>query len=212
MRALLEALFKARQKLWRDQELSLGELARKGLRYAQETLTAPLYLAQVNVVGKGVRTLGRPHIENGGRITVGSFTLLRSVNVPVELVVGKGGLLEIGEEVRLNYGVSINCSGSVRIGHRVRIGPYATLIDTEPNEPFDPQKGPPARPIVIEDDVWIGAKASILPGVTIGRASIVGTASVVTVDVPPYSMVLGVPARLVRKLDPSRFVSAAQVA
>jgi maltose O-acetyltransferase len=59
-----------------------------------------------------------------------------------------------------------------------------------------------AAPIVIEDDVWIGAKSTILKGVRIGRGAVVAAASVVTSDVPPFTLVAGNPARVVRKLDP----------
>jgi galactoside O-acetyltransferase len=61
--------------------------------------------------------------------------------------------------------------------------------------------------VVLEPDVWVGAKASILPGVTIGRGSVVGTGAVVTRDVPPFCVVSGVPARVQRELDPTRFRS-----
>jgi acetyltransferase-like isoleucine patch superfamily enzyme len=56
-----------------------------------------------------------------------------------------------------------------------------------------------SAPIIIEDDVWVGFQAIILPGVTIGRSSIVGAGAVVTRDVEPHSIVGGVPARLLRK-------------
>ena len=185
-------------------------LARKGFRYAREVLLAPLYLRAVDELGSSVRTNGRPRIENFGRMTIGSGTLLRSVNVPVELATGVGGVLEIGENVRLNYGVSIGAMRSIRIGNRVRIGPYVMLIDTEFHDVYDREKMPPPRPIVIEDDVWIAAKASVMPGVTIGRGSIVGTSSVVTADVPPFSVVAGIPARVLRALDPGRFVQTSR--
>ncbi len=54
------------------------------------------------------------------------------------------------------------------------------------------------KPVVIEDDVWIGSRVTILPGVTIGRGSVVGAAAVVTKDVPPYSVVAGNPAKVVK--------------
>jgi acetyltransferase-like isoleucine patch superfamily enzyme len=60
--------------------------------------------------------------------------------------------------------------------------------------------------VVIEDAVWITAKATILPGVHIGRGSVVGTSAVVVHDVPPFTVVAGIPARPVRELDPSRFI------
>jgi acetyltransferase-like isoleucine patch superfamily enzyme len=107
--------------------------------------------------------------------------------------------------VRLNYGVSIGAMGSVRIGDRTRIGPYVMIIDTEFHDVYDRDRMPEPRPVVIEEDVWIGAKASIMPGVTIGRGAVVGVSSVVSTNVQPHAVVVGIPAREVKKLDPSRF-------
>jgi acetyltransferase-like isoleucine patch superfamily enzyme len=56
------------------------------------------------------------------------------------------------------------------------------------------------KPVVISDDVWIGANATITPGVTIGRHSVVAAGSVVTHDVPPYTIVAGVPARIIKTI------------
>ncbi|MBI4818115.1 MAG: hypothetical protein HY791_17770 [Deltaproteobacteria bacterium] len=79
------------------------------------------------------------------------------------------------------------------------------VIDCEFHELYRRNQRPPARPVTIEDDVWIGAKASILPGVTIGRGAVIGVSAVVAHDVPPFTIVAGVPARHVRKLDPTLF-------
>src|SRR5262249_4581872 len=102
-----ELLQQVRARIERDRKLGWSELIRKGLRFARETASAPLYLRGVTTRGAGVRTLGRPRVENLGRMHIGEGTLLRSVNVPVELATGPDGLLEIGREVRLNYGVSV---------------------------------------------------------------------------------------------------------
>ena len=204
---MIESLRRAREKLLRDRHLPWRLLAARSLRYGIELLTARFYLRAVTERGRGLRTLGRPRIENQGTMRIGSGTLLRSVLVPVELCTGIGGTLQIGEEVRLNYGVSVGAIGRVEIGNRVRIGPYAMVIDTEYHDAYDRERMPEPRPIVIEDDVWIGAKASIMPGVRIGRGSIVGVSSVVTTDVPPFTVVVGIPARAVRKLDPALFAA-----
>ena len=76
------------------------------------------------------------------------------------------------------------------------------LMDTgfhhvDPDRRLDP---PTAQPIVIEDNVWIGARSVVLPGVTIGHDSVVGIGSVVTRDVAPRTVVVGVPAKVVRHL------------
>ncbi len=205
---MLSHLERLKSKLDRDRHagLSLGRIAQKSVRYAAELMAAPVYLRDVDKVGQGVRTLGRPRIENFGRMEIGDGTLLRSVNVPVELAAADGAELLIGRDVRLNYGVSIGVVRSVRIGDRVRVGPYVMIIDSEFHDLYDRDKRALPRPVVIDDDVWIGAKASVLPGVRIGKGSVVGTAAVVTSDVPAFTIVAGVPAREVKKLDPARFV------
>jgi acetyltransferase-like isoleucine patch superfamily enzyme len=203
---MFETLGKARQKLERDRDEPWTALAGKAMRYLRELITAPLYLRTLTERGKGVRTLGRPRIENRGTMRIGSGTVLRSVNVPVELCTGPGAVLDIGKDVRINYGVSVGARGRIEIGDRVRVGPYAMIIDTEFHDLYDREKMPAPRPIVIEDDVWIGAKASVMPGVRIGTGSVVGVSSVVYADVPPFTVVAGVPARAVKKLDPTLLV------
>lgn len=88
------------------------------------------------------------------------------------------------------------------IGDRVAIGPKVTLVTfSNPNfskirEYVKTEKGK----IVIKDDVWIGAGAVILPNITIGEGAVIGANAVVTKDVEPYTIVAGVPARVIRKL------------
>ena len=188
---MLKTLQDARRKLARDKNLSLRRLAQKSVRYILEVAAAPLYLSSVNTVGKGVRTLGKPHIDNQGTMHIGNGTLLRSVNVPVELCTEEGAELHIGRGVRLNYGTSVGCTKSISIGDRVRVGPYVMIVDTDFHDAYNRAKRPASRPVVIEDDVWIGAKASIMPGVRIGRGAIVGTGAVVTRDVPAFAVVAG---------------------
>jgi acetyltransferase-like isoleucine patch superfamily enzyme len=204
---MLKLIQTARRKLQRDKGLSLRRLAHKSARYAWEMASAALYLSGVNSVGPGVRTLGKPRIDNQGTMHIGSGTLLRSVNVPVELCTEEGAELVIGRGVRLNYGISVGSTKSIRIGDRVRIGPYTMIVDTDFHDAYNRAKRPESRPVVIEDDVWIGAKASILPGVRIGRGAIVGTGAVVNKDVPPFAVVAGVPAKIIKQLDPSKFVA-----
>ena len=175
---------------------------RKGLTYAQSLATAPLYLHAVTQRGERTRTIGRPRIQNDGTLILGNDVILRSVNVPVELCTEDGASLTIGDGCSINYGVSIGATSNIVIGSRVRIGPYAMIIDCEFHDVHQRERRPPSKPVVIEDDVWIGAKASVMPGVRIGRGSIVGTGVVVTQDVEPYTVVAGVPAKVVRKIEP----------
>jgi acetyltransferase-like isoleucine patch superfamily enzyme len=196
----------AMAKVRRDRRLGWRVVLGRGSRYLAELSTARLRLRAVDEIGPHARTLGRPRIQNLGRMTIGGHALLRSVNVPVELATGPTGELRIGEGVRVNYGTSIAAEQAVSIGDRVRIGPHAMIVDTDFHDPYQRSVRPTPIPVVIEDDVWIGAKASVLKGVCIGRGAIVGVGAVVTRDVEPFAIVAGVPARLVGRLDPDRFI------
>ena len=97
-----------------------------------------------------------------------------------------------GERVFINQGCFFLDFGGITIGDRVLVGPRVTLTTAghpvQPDERFDFITH---APIVIEDDVWIGAAATITPGVTIGRGSVIGAGTVVATDVPPMTVVTG---------------------
>lgn len=201
---LIETL---RVKARRDRSVPAMVRVRKGLRYLAELATARWHLRAADAVGPHARTLGKPRIENFGRLEIGAHVLVRSVNVPVELCTGHRGRLRIGDGVRINYGTSIAAESEVAIGNHCRIGPYVMIVDTDFHDPHDRSVRPPARAVTIEDDVWIGAKASVLKGVRIGRGAIIGVGAVVNRDVAAFDIVAGVPARTVGSIDPERFVS-----
>lgn len=125
----------------------------------------------------------------------------------VGLNVESGAWFGTGRQVSIGSrsGIGIRCAlhGDVTIGDDVMMGPE-TLVYTsnhdfsEVDVPMIQQGRTTAAPVVIEDDVWIGARVIILPGVRIGTGSVVGAGSVVTRDVPPRSVVVGNPARVVR--------------
>lgn len=133
-------------------------------------------------------------ISDGPDVRIGSLTkILRGG----ELL----GPIDIGSRVYINRDVYIR--PNTTIGDRVNIGPFVRLI-TDTHE-----IGPPARragpgrfdPITIGDGVWIGAAVTVLGGVTIGAGAVVAAGAVVTADVPPNTIVGGVPARVIRSLD-----------
>lgn len=112
------------------------------------------------------------------------------------------GDVTIGDHTR----VGIHCTviGPVCIGNHVNLaqGIIVTALNhnfADSNRKIDEQ-GISTKPVVIGDDVWIGANAVILPGVTIGRHVVVAAGAVVTKDVPDYSLVAGVPAKEIKKL------------
>ena len=115
--------------------------------------------------------------------------------------------ISVGDDVNFGYRPILMAARSkIRVGNKVIFGPEVILVGGGHNTAevgrfmFDVTEKQPGddRGVTIEDDVWIGARAVILRGVTIGRGSIVGAGSVVTMSVPPYSIIGGVPARVVR--------------
>ncbi len=132
------------------------------------------------------------------------------------LVFRHGGSIDIGEWCYIGEDSRIWSSISISIGDRVLVSHNVNVFDslTHPVRKKERhlhfksimQTGHPEvldlseNPVVIEDDVWIGANASILRGVHISTGAIIGAGSVVTKDVPPYTIVAGNPARIIREL------------
>ncbi len=100
--------------------------------------------------------------------------------------------IELGERASVGQACSFLDLGGISIGDRTMISPKVTLItEGHPIEPAERYDYITMAPIVIEADVWIGAAATILPGVTIGHDSVVGAGAVVARDVPPLTVVTG---------------------
>ncbi|WDP90548.1 MAG: acyltransferase [Desulfobacter sp.] len=111
------------------------------------------------------------------------------------------GFIYIGKKCSLNRHCYLLGSGGITIGNMVRIGPRVNLITNnhifkERDRPIMEQ-GESHAPINIKDDVWIGANATILPGVAIPQGCIVAAGAVVTKSIPPFSIVGGVPAKVI---------------
>lgn len=114
---------------------------------------------------------------------------------------GSGIYVELGDYSSLNTGAWI--SNDTKIGNDVMMGPNVVMLSASHN--FErteismrAQGAPERRPVTIGDDVWIGTRSIILPGVTVGSHSIIGAGSVVTKDIPEWAIVAGNPARLIR--------------
>ena len=206
MNALMRLLDDARQKWARDEAMPLKARAKKASEYALSLALAPLYLRELTSVGKGVRTLGKPRIDNQGVLVIGDHTVLRSVLVPLELVTAPGARLTIGKACSLNYGMSIGCNQEITIGDRVRFGPFAMIVDSHFHDIYDRSLRPPPEPVHIESDVWIGTRSSVLPGVRIGRGAVIGAHSLVNKNVPAFTIWGGVPAKQIGTIDPAKFV------
>lgn len=154
---------------------------------------------------------GHVLVENQGTIHLGDKIRIRAIHLPVELASLPGGTLTIGDKTFINSGVSICAQQSVSIGRNCAIGNMSLIMDTDFHTPGDHTRWPEARPVVLEDDVWLGARVTVLKGVTIGRGAVVAAGAVVTKDVAPRTVVGGVPAKFIRSLDVPAPTAPAQV-
>jgi acetyltransferase-like isoleucine patch superfamily enzyme len=111
----------------------------------------------------------------------------------------RGGLA-IGAHSRINRNCCLDARGSLSIGENVSVSPDVVVL-TASHRVNDPEFRVETRPVVIEDNVWIGTRATILPGVTLGRGCVVSAGAVVTRDVPPLAIVAGIPARRIGERD-----------
>jgi len=146
-----------------------------------------------------VNCMASKNIVIGDRVTIGRFATIRPSNA-------YGGEVGVGLKIGNNSSIGtynyIGCSGYIEIGNNVMMGPRVGLFAENHN--FDRtdipmhEQGVKREFIIIEDDCWIGTNSVILAGVTIGKGSIIAAGSVVTRDVEPYSMVGGVPAKVIK--------------
>jgi acetyltransferase-like isoleucine patch superfamily enzyme len=142
-----------------------------------------------------------------------------SIYLGVMFDVGTQGRVSIGDYTLIN-GARIICDAEVSIGDYCLISWNTVFMDTHrlptavadrrkeltataTREPRRVESITTARPIRIGRNVWIGFDACVLPGVNIGEGSVIGARSVVIEDVPPYSVAVGNPARVIRRLDPT---------
>lgn len=162
-------------------------------------LHAQLSMRRCNTLPWSVRLSGRVKLVNYVRIELGHRVRVDGGTVPVELV-SIGGPITIGDGTFINYGATISAHSGVSIGRDVLIGNYAMIMDSDYHDLHDRTKPGLTAPIVLEDDCWIGARAIVLKGVRVGRGAVVAAGSVVTKDVPPRTLVAGMPAQVVRTL------------
>lgn len=162
-------------------------------------LFAKWYLRKC-IVGKMVSVNGKPVVDNKGEMIFSDEVRIWSTIVQAKLYTGKKGKLIVGRNARLN-GVHIDVREMVKIGENVRIAPYTIILDSDFHDVKDHFADGTSKPVIIEDDVWIATRSTILKGVHIGKGAVVATGAVVTKDVPPYCVVAGVPARVIKKLD-----------
>jgi acetyltransferase-like isoleucine patch superfamily enzyme len=195
-------------------------------------LPSRLRLLRVGKTGRGIHLDTNVLLSHPARIHLGhGARIARNVALRANSALEPG--IAIGDQCHLQDGALLNASeGFVHVGHRTWIGPFCvvygnggvrigrdvmiaahTCITSVGHRhellhvPMIAQ-GIEVGPVTIEDDVWIGMNCTILPGVTIGRGAIVAAGAVVRGDVAPYTIVGGVPARLLSRRQPAMVRSA----
>lgn len=125
----------------------------------------------------------------------------KNVKVVPPLYFSYGYQIFIGNNVHFNVGVYMGDAGKIKIRDNVMIGPYAQIYTTNHN--FLPARRGfiSTRDVLIEENVWVGGAVIILPGIRIGKDSIIGAGSVVTKDVPEKSIIVGNPAKILKNVE-----------
>jgi acetyltransferase-like isoleucine patch superfamily enzyme len=149
------------------------------------------------ILDRAVRCLARVREHEARRMLQRCRACGTGVHLRMPVTIYHPEQLTLGSRIDIGEYTHIRASGGVTIGDRVLVAAGAVITSREHPAAL-PRFGVVAdAPVVIEDDVWIGAGAIVLPGVTIGRGAIVGAGAVVTGAVAPFTIVGGVPARMI---------------
>lgn len=149
----------------------------------------------------------------GGPVAIGeNITLLASADKRTRLTVWSDRKdipgIHIGDHVLISPGVRISAAREIKISDNCMIASNAYITDSDWHGIYDRSLPPDtAYPVKLENNVWIGDSAIICKGVTIGENSIIGAGAVVSNDIPPNSIAVGNPARVVKRLDPDRKIT-----
>jgi len=201
-------LSKITRGLTRDRHLGLGERLQKGVRLVTETARARIVLRACDAVGVGARVVGRMRIDNRGSIVVGQGLVVVATFLPVELITGTEGTIELGDQVWMNFGVVISARSQVKIGHRVMIGQHCIVSDVDVPEAVVESIAGEAKPIEIGDDAWLAGRVTVRPGVKIGKGAVITAGSIVETDIPDGVVAGGIPARVLRAANAASDVSS----
>lgn len=140
------------------------------------------------------RRPGRLHVllHEGAEVEIGDDVWLRTEVAPVTLVAYAGARLRVGPECFLN-GCFLSAKREVTLARRVFVGMGTRILDADQHD-LDAERPERIAPVRVDEHAWIAADATVLRGVAIGAHSVVGARSLVTRDVPPHTLVVGVPA------------------
>lgn len=163
-------------------------------------ILAGYYLRGCTKTGRYIIIKRRPMIKAHGTIILGDHVRIWSYAGKAKLLVDYGAELIVGNNSRINA-AHISVSSRVVIGNNVRIAPNVVILDSDYHKVDDHFSDDGVKqPIIIEDDVWLAMNCMVLKGVHIGKGAVVAAGAVVTKDVPRYTVVAGVPARVIKEI------------
>ena len=143
----------------------------------------------------GSRLESRVRIDEKASFSMGGGT----VSYGCDIEVFPGGNLSIGEGFFANIGLTLICAGEIKIGNGVTLGRNVTIRDYQGDHWMNKEGYRTINPVTIGDHVWLCEDSAVMPGVTIGSGSVVASHSLVTKDVPPNTLVAGIPARVIQE-------------
>jgi len=141
-----------------------------------------------------------PEIKNEGTFFIGANCSFNSFRLRQHFTVKKNAVLEIKDGSRFNDGVNLCATRSIKLGHHVRIGDMTYIYDTDFHQ-ISPEIPTKCEPVIIGNNVWIGANSIVLPGAVIGDHTVIAAGSIVTGKIPAKSLAAGVPAKVVKILN-----------
>lgn len=178
------------------------------VRYSRHFLFSRFYHLGWRVAfGKNIQVVNARSIHLGDRVSIDSDCSLAVFDqYRDEKYHHKKPVIKISGNVGLGRGTLVYAVKKVHIRKNVMVGPYCFIADydhqySDVGKPIVDQPLSNVYPVIIEEGAWIGAHVTISSGVRIGKNSVVGANSVVTKDVPDYSVAVGVPARVIKKYD-----------
>lgn len=190
--------------------------AREAMEWAHRSLVAtPMFLAKCAKFGERIACDRVPYITSCPRIELGSDIRI-SGQINIKGNSKRSPVLRIGNGVFIAHNCSFGVAELVEIGDYTAIGGGTYIADTEGHSNYNPQQpiwsvaasDDDISPVIIEDNVQIGRNCMIMKGVRIGARSIIGAGSVLRSSVPPDSVVMGNPARVVKRMSPELVVTA----
>ena len=166
-----------------------------------------IWSQRLNELGKGSRFEPQIIWHNPHGISIGSNVVIKS-RCRIEAIRMRnfsGVRLSIGDNTILQQGCQVIAADRVTIGNNVLVAGKVLITDHDhlydhPTKPVALLRDLRTDPVTIEDGCWLGYGCAVLKGVTIGERSVIGSNAVVTHDIPPYSVAVGIPARVVKKI------------